>query len=79
VITKTSHVLDISSAAGYVDIIAQPSKTKLWGLGYQDKVAELNFDLQVTIPSAGSGNADTVWTPVIGTISVLADITPWSL
>ena len=77
-VTKTSYVLDVSSAAGYVDIIAQPTKTKLWGAGYQDKVAELNFDLQVTIPSAGSGNADTVWTPVIGTISVLADITPWS-
>jgi hypothetical protein len=32
---------------------------------------ELPFDLEVTIPETGD---DTVWTPVIGTISVLSDI-----
>jgi len=78
-VTKTSYTLDVSSGVGYVDIIAQPTKTKLWGAGYQDKVAELNFDLQVTIPSAGSGSFDTIWTPVVGTIIVLADITPGGL
>jgi len=34
----------------------------------------LPFDLQITIPAA-SGEP-TVWTPVIGTICVLGDITP---
>ena len=36
-------------------------------------VAELPFDLQVTISDAGE---DTVWTPVIGTICVLGDVSP---
>jgi hypothetical protein len=34
----------------------------------------LPFDLQITIPAATG--EDTVWTPVIGTICVLGDITP---
>jgi hypothetical protein len=37
-------------------------------------VAELPFDLQITIPTDGPN--DTIWTPVIGTICVLGDITP---
>jgi hypothetical protein len=36
-------------------------------------VTELAFDLQVTIDGA------TVWTPVIGTITVLGDVTGGSL
>jgi len=38
-----------------------------WGTGYKSKVADLNFDLQVTMGSV-------VWTPVSGTISVLGDV-----
>jgi hypothetical protein len=38
-----------------------------WGSTYRSSVAELMFDLEVTID-------DTVWTPVIGTITVLGDI-----
>jgi hypothetical protein len=65
--------LEISSAAGYVDITAPADITALWGTGYTSTVAELAFDLQVTI------DGTTVWTPVIGTIKVLGDVTGGSL
>ena len=65
--------LDCVSEPGYVDITAYPSVTKNWGLKYAATVAELPFDLQVIIPNEIE---DTVWTPVIGTIYVLGDVTP---
>ena len=65
--------LEISSAEGYVDITAPADITALWGTGYTSTVAELAFDLQVTI------DGETVWTPVIGTIKVLGDVTGGSL
>ena len=65
--------LEISAADGYVDVTAPASITALWGTGYSSTVAELAFDLQVTI------DGETVWTPVIGTIKVLGDITGGSL
>lgn len=58
---------------GYVDIKATPEITKNWGTKFLSNVAELPFDLEVTI--AG----EDVWTPVIGTIYVLGDITVGSL
>ena len=61
--------LEITPGPGYVDIMAPSSITELWGTGYKTIVTELTFDLQVTIDS------DTVWTPLIGTISVIGDIT----
>ena len=65
--------LDCEPGTGFVDIKAYPSVTKNWGLKYLRTVAELPFDVQVTIPELIE---DTVWTPVIGTIHVLGDITP---
>jgi hypothetical protein len=65
--------LEITAGDGYVEILAPADLTALWGTGYNSVVAELAFDLQVTIDS------DTVWTPVIGTISVLGDVTGGSL
>jgi hypothetical protein len=65
--------LEISAGDGYVDITATPEITSLWGTGYNTVVAELAFDLQVTI------DGETVWTPVIGTIRVLGDVTGGSL
>jgi hypothetical protein len=44
----------------------------LWGTGYNSTVAELAFDLQVEIN-------DIIWTPVLGTIKVSADVTGGSL
>jgi hypothetical protein len=64
--------LEVSVFAGYVDIKASSEITEFWGTGFTPTVAELAFDIQVTID-------DTVWTPVVGTITVLGDVTPGSL
>jgi hypothetical protein len=60
--------LDVVTYNGYVEVIAEPDITEFWGTGILSRVAELSFDLQVTIDG-------DVWTPVIGTISVLGDVT----
>lgn len=67
--SDTLDVLEVTAGNGYVDIMAPSSITELWGIGFKPVVTELTFDLQVTIDS------DTVWTPLIGTISVLGDVT----
>jgi hypothetical protein len=59
--------LDVEVSPGYIKITAAPSVTATWGVG--TKTAELSFDLQVTI------DGTTVWTPIIGTISVIGDVT----
>jgi len=64
--------LETDAGNGYVDITASAEITGFWGTGYSSTVAELAFDLQVTID-------DTIWTPVIGTITVLGDVTGGSL
>lgn len=64
--------LEVVSGSGYVEITAPADTTKYWGTGYKAVVAELAFDLQVTID-------DTIWTPVIGTITVIGDVTGGSL
>jgi len=61
--------LEVSRGTGYVDIMAPASITQFWGTGFKSVVTELTFDLQVTI------NEETIWTPLIGTISVIGDIT----
>lgn len=65
--------LDCESEDGYVDITAYSSVTKNWGNGYNATVAELPFDVQVMIPE---NIEDIVWTPVVGTIYVIGDVTP---
>jgi hypothetical protein len=68
--TNTSYPLTTVLVGAYVDIIAPAEITELWGM---DKigslVAELSFDLQVSLPGS------EIWTPIIGTISVMADVT----
>jgi len=59
--------LTVTAGTGYVDITAPASLTKTWGTGQSSVVTELSFDLQVTINSE-------IWTPVIGKITVLADV-----
>jgi hypothetical protein len=61
--------LEITPGVGYVDITAPASITQFWGTGFKSVVTELTFDLQVTI------DEETIWTPLIGTISVIGDIT----
>jgi hypothetical protein len=73
----TGSILDdlpVTATTGVAVITVDPCITEKWGTAYKTVVAELPFDLQITIPAA-SGEP-TVWTPVIGTICVLGDITP---
>ena len=65
--------LDVTPHNGYVEITATPDITQYWGTGYKTTVSELAFDLQVTV------DGQIVWTPVIGTISVLGDVTGGNL
>lgn len=67
--TNTYYTLDVEDLGASVKITATPLVTQDWGTGIGSQVAELKFDLQVTTLD------DTVWTPVIGTISVTGDVT----
>lgn len=77
--TQTTEELVVIAGSGYIDIVANASVTALWGVGQENILLEMDFDLEITIPELVSGVEDTVWTPVIGTITVLADITPRGL
>jgi hypothetical protein len=66
--------LKVSATTGSVTITADCTTTERWGTGYKAMVAELPFDLTVQI---GNNLANpTIWTPVLGTICVLGDVTP---
>lgn len=66
--TDVIDPLEVVSHSGYVEILASPTITRFWGSGYKTTVAELMFDLEVTI------DGTTVWTPVVGTINVIGDV-----
>jgi len=66
-------LLTVNVSTGYVDIVAPANITTNWGDGFRSLVAEVPFDLQVTLDD------DTVWTPVIGNITVLGDVSRGSL
>jgi hypothetical protein len=69
--------LTVEADGHTVTITAPASVTELWGSSaYKQVAAELKFDLEVIIEGGSGVNADTVWTPVLGTICVLSDITP---
>lgn len=70
--------LNVSISDGYITITAPASITEKWGSGYKNIVAELLFDLTVEIPQEEE-EENTIWTPIIGTICVLGDITPGGL
>jgi len=65
--------LTVEDYDGYVEIKASAETTENWGASYATVVAELPFDLQVVIDD---GANETTWTPVVGTICVIGDITP---
>ena len=73
----TLDELTVEKYTGYVVVTATSEITKLWGVGYRNTVLELPFDLEVIIPNDESGavESEITWTPVIGTIIVLSDIT----
>jgi hypothetical protein len=66
--TDTFYTLTATPGTGFVDITASPQVTDDWGSGQKAISGELTFDLQVTIGSQ-------IWTPVIGTIVVISDVT----
>jgi hypothetical protein len=69
--------LSVEADGHVVTITAPASVTELWGSSaYKQIAAELKFDLEVIIEGGSGVNADTVWTPVLGSICVLSDITP---
>lgn len=71
--------LPIASGSGYVDIIITSEISQNWGIGFKSVVAEIPFDLQVTIPGdtySGGQEDSTTWTPVIGSICVIGDVSP---
>jgi hypothetical protein len=70
---KTLNTLDVEVFEGYITITATPTLTESWGAGFNTRVAQLDFDVQVTIDNGE--DPDIVWTPVIGIISVIGDIT----
>jgi len=65
--------LEVETTPTGVKIKASDIVTINWGTAYKTVVAELPFDLQATIVESGE---TTVWTPVIGTVCVLGDVTP---
>jgi hypothetical protein len=72
----TSDVLDeltVTVNSGVVTVTAPAEVTVNWGTKYKTVVSELSFDLQAVIPD---GESTITWTPVIGTICVLGDVTP---
>ncbi len=60
--------LEVEESNGTVTITAPADITVNWGVGSGSVLAELAFDLEITI------DGDTVWTPIIGTIVVLGDV-----
>jgi hypothetical protein len=71
--------LNVVGEAGLVTVTAPADTTINWGAGYKTVVSELQFDVQVTIPSEDPDVESIVWTPVIGYISVLGDVSSGGL
>lgn len=79
---STGDILDelkVTVSGHTATIFISSDITQNWGTKYTSVVAELPFDLQATIPKSTGETEDTVWTPVIGSICVLGDITPGGL
>jgi len=74
-----SDILDLITVTGYPGyaiLTASEELTSYWGTKYASVVAELPFDLQVVIPT---DDASITWTPILGTIRVLGDVSPGSI
>jgi hypothetical protein len=68
--------LTVTPYEGYLIISVPASVTGYWGTKYSNVVADLAFDVQVKIPVE---DEFIIWTPVIGTIRVLGNVTPGAL
>jgi hypothetical protein len=67
-VDEESYILDVVKSDGIVQVTANADVTAQWGIGIKPQTAELKFDLEGT-------SGEIVWTPVIGTIKVLGDVT----
>jgi len=65
--------VELNVEEGSATIVAEADITAEWGVGVGGRIAELVFDLQITQED------DVIWTPVIGNISVLGDVTGGNL
>lgn len=65
--------LPVTVDGSVITVTAPAEITSNWGSAYKSVVAELSFDLQAVVPD---GSSTITWTPVIGTICVLGDVTP---
>lgn len=65
--------LDVKVDGTEIVITATSDLTTFWGTGVKTTVAKLSFDLQVTI------DRFTIWTPIVGTITVIGDVTGGNL
>jgi len=73
--TNTLYSLSVSVSSGIVTVTASSDITKLWGTENNQSIsAELNFDLQAIRTTDA-----VVWTPVIGIIQVISDVSPNTL
>lgn len=76
VYNKVSGIVEpliLTVGVGYVEISITSLMSSAWGDGFENIVSEMPFDLQVTKPNSNR------WTPIIGTICVLGDVTGGSL
>jgi hypothetical protein len=65
--TDSEYELEVVVDDHSVSITAPADVTAEWGNTYGSVVAELLFDLEVN-------TGDEIWTPILGTISVLGDV-----
>jgi len=65
--------VELNVEEGSATIVAEADITAEWGVGVGGRIAELVFDLQI------AQEDDVIWTPVIGNISVLGDVTGGNL
>lgn len=72
-IANETDELEITEGQGYITITAPAYITENWGTGTGGRIVELKFDLEVITED------DITWTPIIGTISVIGDITGGNL
>ena len=71
--TDVLDELDVTVDGSVITVSAPASITENWGTKYKSVVAELSFDLQAIVPD---GTSTMTWTPVLGTICVLGDVSP---
>jgi hypothetical protein len=66
--TGARNDLEITKNSGWIVVTARADITAQWGDGFRYRVNELNFDVEVTLADG------TVWTPVVGVVSLISDI-----